>query len=437
MPRHTLFQEYHLEIEKDLCFVLMPFAEEFQPIYDDHIKSTVERAGLRCVRADDLFGPRPIIHDIWEYVCKARVVIAELTGRNPNVFYEVGLGHALDKKVILLTQSMDDVPFDLKYLRCVVYRYDPRGIKALERGLAGAIKSVLKESVVAVVVGEDTGELRREKERYQKEAEELRQRLRQTESRLQELEKEAEPLPAPDIGPTKINPLDGAEMVYVPSGKFVMGSSDDDQMADDDEKSQHTVYLDAFWIYKNPVTNAQYRKCVEAGVCDLPHDTTYYDDPAYANHPVVYVDWRRARAYCEWAGGRLPTEAEWEKAARGTEGRIYPWGNGWDASRLNSVEAGPGGTTEVGRYPAGASPYGALDMAGNVWEWTSSLYWDYPYKADDGREDVNASGRRVLRGGSFFYYVRRARCAYRNHYGPGYLYYSYGFRVCVVSPVYL
>ncbi len=248
---------------------------------------------------------------------------------------------------------------------------------------------------------------------------------------------------APGVGSTKINPKDGAEVVYVPPGEFTMGSGDDDSMAYDREKPQHKVYLDAFWIYKNEVTNAQYKKCVEAGACTSPQDTKYYDDPAYADHPVVYVDWYQAKAYSEWAEGRLPTEAEWEKAARGTGSRIYPWGNEWGASKLNSAEGGPGHTTEVSSYLDGASSYGCLDMAGNVWEWTGSLWgkdWDspdykYPYAADDGRENLEAGDDvlRVLRGGSWYDDRKRVRCAFRARNYPN-SYYDYnGFRV-VLAP---
>jgi formylglycine-generating enzyme required for sulfatase activity len=254
-------------------------------------------------------------------------------------------------------------------------------------------------------------------------------------------------VPTPGIGSTKINPIDGAEMVYVPAGEFTMGSSDDDPDADDDEKPQHKVYLDAFWIYKTEVTNAQYRQCVEAGACTPPHVTEYYDDPAYADHPVVWVDWYQVEAYSEWAWGRLPTEAEWEKAARGTDGRIYPWENDFDGNRLNfcdsncsyedtkddSYDDGYTYTAPVGSYPAGASPYGALDMAGNVWEWTSTLYEEYPYRADDGREDVEADGARVLRGGSFYDDEWLVRCAFRYRDFPRDWDYRLGFRV-VVSP---
>lgn len=131
-------------LDPQLCFVLMPFAERFQPIYDDHIRLTVERAGLRCERADEIKGTSLITWDIWEKINRARFLIADLTERNPNVFYELGLAHAISKDVILLTQSMDFVPFDLKALRCIVYEFTPRGVQMLEKGLSGTITALMK-----------------------------------------------------------------------------------------------------------------------------------------------------------------------------------------------------------------------------------------------------------------------------------------------------
>jgi hypothetical protein len=131
-------------LDPQLCFVLMPFSEKFQPLYDDHVLPVIRRSGLRCERADDIRGTSLITHDIWEYINRARFLVAELTDRNPNVFYELGLAHALSKDVILLTQSMDSVPFDLKALRCIRYDFTPRGVEKLEKALAATIEVLVK-----------------------------------------------------------------------------------------------------------------------------------------------------------------------------------------------------------------------------------------------------------------------------------------------------
>ncbi len=192
---------------------------------------------------------------------------------------------------------------------------------------------------------------------------------------------------------------DDVEMVAVPEGEFIMGS--DDPEADDNEKPASKVFVGPFSIDKFEVTNARYLRCVESGVCTRPPNRGY-DDPTKINLPMTIVSWQQAAAYCRWVGKRLPTEAEWEKAARGTDGRRYPWGNTFEAERAN-VGYSVGSPTPVGSYPKGASPYGVMDLAGNVWEWTSSLYTPYPYDPHDGREDLNARGSRVERGGSWYH----------------------------------
>ena len=234
---------------------------------------------------------------------------------------------------------------------------------------------------------------------------------------------------APSSRPAqKTNPIDGAEMVWVPAGNFTMGTSDSDDNFDD-ARPEHTVYLDGYWIYKNDVTVAEYKAFCQATGHAMP------EAPSWAwidNHPMVNVTWDDATAYATWAQVSLPTEAQWEKAARGTDGRSYPWGNDWDPSRCaNSVGSRLQSTQPVGSYPTGASPYGALDMAGNVWDWCSDWY-DANYYATSPSSNPTgpASGQlRVLRGGSWLVNVPGSfRSAYRNWCYPTDRVYVYGFR---------
>jgi len=206
----------------------------------------------------------------------------------------------------------------------------------------------------------------------------------------------------------KVPERDDVEMVTVPGGEFVMGS--DDQEAEPDERPAFRIAVGEFRIDKFEVTNRRYRQCVETGSCSLPLGGTYYEQ-AKAEHPATIISWQQAVAYCWWAGKRLPTEAEWEKAARGVDGRRYPWGDRFEGDRANSGYTS--GTSSGGSHPAGASPYGVMDMAGNVWEWTSSLYRSYPYDPTDGREDPGARGARVNRGGSWYYGAAYVRTTYR------------------------
>jgi len=237
----------------------------------------------------------------------------------------------------------------------------------------------------------------------------------------------ASPTPEPTlgIGLTLINAKDGAEMVYVPAGEFLMGS--EDAYIDRDP---HTVYLDAYWIYKNEVMNAQYRQCIEDGVCS--GDLNKYPENDY---PAVHIDWYDASAYCEWAGGRLPTEAEWEKAARGTDGQTYPWGEADPNCSLAQYLGCSGETVPVGSFPAGASPYGALDMAGNVWEWVADWYDADYYQNSPSQNPTGPTGGRyrVLRGGSWYYDEGFLRASIRHRSSPGTWNSGYGFR-CLSSP---
>jgi formylglycine-generating enzyme required for sulfatase activity len=228
-----------------------------------------------------------------------------------------------------------------------------------------------------------------------------------------------------------ISKKDGMTLLYVPAGEFSMGNDS----GWDEEKPVHTVDLDSFWIDQTEVTNVMYAKCVQDDTCTPPSNISHFQDENYADHPVVYVSWHDANQYCTWAGRRLPTEAEWEKATRGTDGRVFPWGDKIDCSLANywGEESGcVDDTISVGNYPEGASLYGALDMTGNVLEWVSSLFALYPYDAADGREDLDASGPRVLRGGSWNVTAEFTRGSRRDWYIPNIRRNYAGFR-CAMS----
>jgi formylglycine-generating enzyme required for sulfatase activity len=236
-----------------------------------------------------------------------------------------------------------------------------------------------------------------------------------------------------------LSALLGQPVVYVPPGLFLMGSNPAlDKFAFENESPQHEVTLAGYFIGRYLVTVAQFRAFVTASSYQLNNQ---YSLKGKDTNPVVNVTWDDALAYCRWLSERsglgvtLPTEAEWEKAARGTDGRICPWGNDPpDDTRCNfkSIERA---TTPVGQYsPRGDSPYGCADMAGNVWEWTRSLYREYPHDPQDGREDLQSRDFRVLRGGAFYNNERYVRCAYRSGNSPYYRYDYIGFRL-VVSPL--
>ena len=234
---------------------------------------------------------------------------------------------------------------------------------------------------------------------------------------------------------TETNAIDHAEMVWVPAGEFTMGSEDTDPDAGDDQKPAHKVYVDGYWIYKNDVTMAQFKAFCTATKRPLPKTPEFgrHDD-----HPVVDVSWDDAAAYAKWAGVSLPTEAQWEDAARGTDGRKFPWGNDWDPSLCAHSYSRPGdrGSTEVvGSFPKGASPYGALDMAGNVWNWCADYYDEHYYRVSPSRNPTGpVSGvSHVLRGGSWHYCKElNFRVMYRFSNVPDYTSYNIGFR-CVSS----
>lgn len=253
-----------------------------------------------------------------------------------------------------------------------------------------------------------------------------------------------------------------SDMIQVPAGPFVMGGNPKaNPKVYEDEQPLHEVVLPSFQIRKYLVTNLEYKQFLENGGYDAQMFWTqdgwryrigmaigapeYWDDDLWnrPNHPVVGISWYEARAYCAWLTEklraqddlshdeviRLPTEAEWEKAAKGVWGhRQWPWGDAFDTTRANTAESGIGRTTPVGTYPTGASPYGVEDMAGNMWEWCSSLHRQYPYRPDDGRENLDESGQRVLRGGSWGDNHDYARTTFRGKAVPDARFSTIGFR---------
>jgi formylglycine-generating enzyme required for sulfatase activity len=257
------------------------------------------------------------------------------------------------------------------------------------------------------------------------------------------------------------------DMILIPAGEFEMGQDADlglsicqelyEPYGDndcnintyEDEEPVHIVWLDDYYIDKYEITTADYQVCVEAEVCYLPKKTRskyredYYGNPEFANYPVIFVSWFDAQTYCDWRGARLPTEAEWEKAARGTDGRIYPWGNSFDGELGNfydrgyEYDDGYTDTAPVGTYPEGASPYDVMDLAGNVWEWVADWY-GYRYFSSSPKENPQgpATGsERVLKGGSWYkegnYDVSTSD---RMGWFPDYKYDYIGFRCSSSSP---
>jgi formylglycine-generating enzyme required for sulfatase activity/serine/threonine protein kinase len=233
------------------------------------------------------------------------------------------------------------------------------------------------------------------------------------------------PIPSP-TPITKISEKDGMEMVFVPAGEFIMGSDE----GNPDEQPEHIVYLDGYWIDKYEVTNSQYSKCMLTGACSM-NENSDIQNPILQDYPVMGVKWVDANNYCKWVGRRLPSEAEWEKAARGTDGRVYPWGNEKPSSLLVNLSENIEPSVS---YQAGASIYGALNMAGNAWEWVKDWYGEdyYEKSALDNPTGPLTGQNRVLRGGTWNNIAWVVRSSYRKWGDPDNKNDLYGFR-CAVS----
>jgi formylglycine-generating enzyme required for sulfatase activity len=424
---------YEVYKESDLIFVLMPFVKEFDEVYKT-IKEVWQRLGFRCSRSGEIFHTREIMCvAICQNIQRARFIVADMTGRSPNVFYELGIAHILGKPVVLVTQRPEDVPFDLRPMLYVHYGNDDgmASIPKLRRNLSMIGRELLESKrpflPLPIVASPD----------------DLTRFARLPESIIWE--------------------RDGKEMVLVPAGEFPMGTSQE-QLAElkrrygwdhewrRRETPQRWVYVEDFYIDKYLVTNAEYERFVDATgyMTDAEMegwgwvwgrrlakvegaDWRHPNGPRSTiedrmDHPVVMVSWNDAVAYVDWAGKRLPREVEWEKAGRGTQGWLWPWGNEWDERKANTAEVGPHTVTPVGGYPAGASSYGCLDLAGNVWEWMAD--WLKAYPGSDYMDDSFGEKYKVLRGGSWNGHGDMARCAFRIRFDPSNRGIDIGFR-CV------
>ena len=221
---------------------------------------------------------------------------------------------------------------------------------------------------------------------------------------------------------TKISIMDGMEMVFIPNGIFTMGSNN----GEENESPEHEIYLDNYWIDKTEVTNAMYYECVKSGGCESPLSDGFIAPKDHltnqdrAKYPVVFVSWDNAEKYCQWVNRRLPTEAEWEKAARGSDKRIYPWGNEPPNPDLLNFNNNIGDVMPVKSFPLGASPYGVMDMAGNAVEWVADWYGYYEDSSPNNPTGPSNGNFRINRGGGFFQSDHEVRVTGRYTISPGY-----------------
>jgi formylglycine-generating enzyme required for sulfatase activity len=266
--------------------------------------------------------------------------------------------------------------------------------------------------------------------------------------------------PGPVSGQTSINPVDQAEIVFIPASTFEMGLSNSQRnvlqskwktrtILLEQSQPQHSVTLNSYWIYKTEVSNAMYQQCVQAGMCLAPVQGnsatrgSYYGNKNFDDYPVVFVTWQMSETYCEWAGGGLPTEAQWEYAARGPDGNLFPWGNNaWSKTLANVKNSQIGDTTPVDDYQAGASPFGLLNMSGNVWEWVFDWYRDDYYRTNSNWIDpigpesgkvVDGLAFKSVRGGAYWNPAGDTSIAIHDWERAVYATMEVGFR-CAMNP---
>jgi formylglycine-generating enzyme required for sulfatase activity len=407
----------------------------------DNVCSALESRGIRCwIAPRDILGGAAWGKEINTALSKSRVMVLVFTSSADNSNYvELEVHLALKRNIPIIPIQIGDVSPGgaLEFLlvnRHWIYAHMPPQEKELE-GLIDAVSNYLgKEPAIAPQSTESNeNNVYRQPEPPKEEMpedepeppkEEMPEDVRKIAGKIgiQKVVKNGKGHWEADYG-------DGIIMVHIPAGNFTMGSNDYD-----DEKPIHEVYLDGYWMGKYEVTFAQYDKYCEDAKKDKPGDEGW----GRVKRPVINVSWEDANAYCKWLSKKkgldfkLPTEAQWEKAARGSDGRKYPWGNNEPGETLANFDSKVGKTSPVGSYSNGASPYGLLDMAGNVWEWCYDWYEaDYYNKSPEKNPKGPESGsHRVFRGGSWSNDAVDLRCAYRNYDGPSYRIVNLGFRLC-------
>jgi len=444
----------------DAVFVIMPFKEPFNEYYEKIIKPAISELNHRVIRSDEIYSPSSFLQTIWNSIINSKLVIAELTNVNPNVLYELGLCHAINKTVIIMAQSMEDIPADLRHINCIIY--DTRRAdwtKELTTNIQKMVLYVDKHSnrpsyLTPAATVENTlfidsitqsrdrfhqevNDLKRENASYKRTVSELRSRKTELEeitaSVARNATQDAIVSASADSNITTYTvPIGNTgvtiELVKVESGGFIHGAGD----------NQKEVLLDTFYISRFSITNAQYAVFLNhvgnrsddgaswinlSGVSPCDKCRIYVErrefkvEDGYEDFPVTYVNYYGADAFCHWAGGELPTEEQWEKAVRGTDGRNYPWGNEPPNPGLaNCSEDGWArdvSPIEVYKLTKGASPFGVIQGIGNVWHWTRTYY--------------SEKNSQAVRGGSFFDFRIGHRTVYRFVVQPNGPDFSQGF----------
>ena len=444
----------------DFVFVIMPFKEPYNEYYEEIIKPAVSELNYNVMRSDEIYSPSSFVQTIWNSIISSRLVIAEMTDMNPNVLYELGLCHAINKTVVMISQSMENIPADLRHINCITYNTS-RANWAVE--LAANIQKMVlyidknsdRPTYLTPVAGiENTLLLEsfaRDKDRIDKEMDTLKREnlsfkrsIAELLTRKNELEKISASISRDNVDQiiTHTDPETGVdiyvlpvrdtgliiELVKVDAGNFIHGFGE----------RQEEKFLDVFYIGRFSTTNKQFVTFLNHVGNRNEEGSTWIDlagtspgdkcriyfarnefkvEDGYDDHPVTYVNYYGANAFCQWAGGELPTEEQWEKAVRGTDGRNYPWGNEPPNPELaNFTEEGwlrdvP--PIEVYRKSKGRSPFGIIQGIGNVWHWTGTYY--------------SERNSQAVRGGSFFDFRIGHRSVYRFLVKPNGPDFSQGF----------